>query len=100
MALDAECHKPISTYPKILKDIELWDMEYSKEMDQILEIIVMRPISGAGPIILIRDQNVELTTGFTSFESYIDGKNYEIIKELNLKLWKSLLERITKNGVT
>jgi len=98
--LDAECHSSISTYPKILKDVELWDMEHTKEMEQILEITGMRPISGAGPIILIGDQNVELTTGFTSFESYIDGKNYEIIKELNLKLWKSLLERITKNGVT
>jgi len=98
--LDAECHTSISTYPKILKDVELWDMEHTKEMEQILEITGMRPISGAGPIILIGDQNVELTTGFTSFESYIDGKNYEIIKELNLKLWKSLLERITKNGVT
>ncbi|TKJ23739.1 MAG: hypothetical protein CEE42_11845 [Promethearchaeota archaeon Loki_b31] len=99
-ALDAECHTSISTYPKILKDVELWDMEHSKEMEQILEITGMRPISGAGPIILIGDQNVELTTGFTSFESYIDGKNYEIIKEINLKLWKSLLERITKHGVT
>ncbi|GAI82373.1 unnamed protein product, partial [marine sediment metagenome] len=37
---------------------------------------------GAGPIILIGDQNVELTTGFTSFESYIDGKNYEHSKEM------------------
>ena len=99
-ALDAECHTPITAYPKILKDVELWDIEHSKEMEQILEITGMRPISGAGPIILIGDQNVELTTGFTSFESYIDGKNYEIIKELNLKLWKSLLERITKHGVT
>ena len=99
-ALDAECHTSISAYPKILKDVELWDIEHSKEMEQILEIAGMRPISGAGPIILIGDQNVELTTGFTSFESYIDGKNYEIIKELNIKLWKSLLERITKHGVT
>ncbi|MHA1188003.1 MAG: hypothetical protein ACTSSK_14220, partial [Candidatus Heimdallarchaeota archaeon] len=46
------------------------------------------------------DHNVELTTGFTSFESYIDGKNYEFLKDLNIKLWKSLLERITKHGVT
>jgi FAD/FMN-containing dehydrogenase len=99
-ALDAECHTPITAYPGILKDVELWDLEHSNEMEKILEISGMRPISGAGPIILIGDHNVELTTGFTSFESYIDGKNYEFIKELNIKLWKSLLERITKHGVT
>jgi FAD/FMN-containing dehydrogenase len=99
-ALDAECHTPISTYPGILKDVDLWDAEHANEMEQILEIAGMRPITGSGPIILIGDHNVELTTGFTSFESYIDGEHYEIIEELNIKLWKSLLERITKHGVT
>ena len=99
-ALDAECHTPITVYPGILKDVELWDLEHSNEMEKILEVSGMQPISGAGPIILIGDHNVELTTGFTSFESYIDGKNYEFIEELNIKLWKSLLERITKHGVT
>ena len=99
-ALDAECHTPISTYPGILKDVDLWDIEHANEMEQILEIAGMRPITGSGPIILIGDHNVELTTGFTSFESYIEGKHYEIIEELNIKLWKSLLERITKHGVT
>ena len=43
--------------------------------------------------------NVEFACGFTSFASYIDGKNYEIIREINLKLWKSILERVTKHGV-
>ncbi|MFX0011894.1 MAG: hypothetical protein ACFE9R_16380, partial [Candidatus Hermodarchaeota archaeon] len=83
-----------------LKDVDLWDVEHASEMEQILEIAGMRPITGSGPIILIGDHNVELTTGFTSFESYINGEHYEIIEELNIKLWKSLLERITKHGVT
>ena len=99
-ALDAECHTPISAYPGILKDVDLWDIEHANEMEQILEITGMRPITGSGPIILIGDHNVELTTGFTSFESYINGQHYEIIEELNIKLWKSLLQRITKHGVT
>jgi FAD/FMN-containing dehydrogenase len=99
-AVDAECHTPISTYPKILKDIELWDIEHSDDMNKILKITGMRPISGAGPIILIGDNNVELTTGLTSFESYRNGQVYDVIKEINLKLWKSMLERITKHGVT
>ncbi|MHA1291820.1 MAG: FAD-binding oxidoreductase [Promethearchaeota archaeon] len=98
--LDAECHTPINMYPKILEDLEKWDIEHSEDMNKILEITGMRPISGAGPIILIGDNNVELTTGFTSFESYHKGKVHDIIKEINLKLWKSMLERITKHGVT
>ena len=99
-ALDAECHTPITSYPSILNDVDLWDVEHAKEMEQILEITGMRPITGSGPIILIGNHNVELTTGFTSFESFFDGKHHEVIEELNIKLWKSLLERITRHGVT
>ncbi|MEJ2250828.1 MAG: FAD-binding oxidoreductase [Candidatus Lokiarchaeota archaeon] len=100
LPLDAECHVPINEYSKILKDLELWDLEHSEDMNKILDITGMRPISGSGPIILIGDNNVELTTGFTSFEEYHQGKNHEIIREINLKLWKSMLERITKHGVS
>jgi glycolate oxidase len=98
--LDAECHTPISEYPKIVKDLELWDMEHSEDMEKILKITGVRPISGSGPIILIGDSNVELTTGFTSFEAYHKEKVYENIREINIKLWKSMLERITKHGVS
>jgi hypothetical protein len=98
--LDAECHCSIHSYPAIMEDLELWDMEHSEEMNKILKITGMRPISGTGPIILIKDNNVELTTGFTSFESYHDGVYHEELRELNLKLWKSMLKRITKHGVS
>ncbi|TFF87586.1 MAG: FAD-binding oxidoreductase [Promethearchaeota archaeon] len=98
--LDAECHVPISEYVKILKDLEMWDLEHSEEMNKILEITGVRPISGSGPIILIGDNNVELTTGFTSFEEYYEGKVYDKIREINIRLWKSMLERITKHGVS
>jgi glycolate oxidase len=98
--LDAECKTPINTYPEILKDLEFWDMENSEDMNKILKITGMRPISGTGPVILIGNNNVELTTGFTSFESYHKGTIYDEIKEINLKLWKSMLERITKHGVS
>lgn len=98
--LDAECHCSISSYPAIMDDLEIWDMEHSDDMNKILKITGMRPISGTGPIILIKDNNVELTTGFTSFESYYDGEYHEDLRELNIKLWKSMLERITKHGVS
>jgi len=98
--LDAECHVPITEYVEILKDLEIWDLEHSEEMNKILEITGVRPISGSGPIILIGDNNVELTTGFTSFEEYHGGKVYDEIREINIHLWKSMLERITKHGVS
>lgn len=100
MPLDAECKTSISSYPKILRDLELWDMEHSEDMKKILDITGMRPISGAGPIILIEDNTVELTAGFTSFESYHKDRVYEEIKDINIKLWKSMLKRITKHGVS
>ncbi|TXT58085.1 MAG: putative D-lactate dehydrogenase (cytochrome) [Promethearchaeota archaeon] len=98
--LDAECHTSISSYPSIMKDLETWDMEHLEDMNKVLELTGMRPISGTGPIILIGDNNVELTTGFTSFESYYEGRYHEELRELNIKLWKSMLERITKHGVS
>lgn len=100
MPLDAECKTSIKNYPKILKDLELWDMENSEDMTKILEITGMRPISGAGPIILIEDNTVELTAGFTSFESYHKDKVYDEITRINIKLWKSMLKRLTKHGVS
>lgn len=97
--LSAECFTPISSYPRILDDIDQWDIENDDLMRKIFEIANLRPISGSGPIMLIDGNNVELTCGFTSFWSYYDGEIYEFIKETNLKLWKSLLERVTKHGV-
>jgi len=97
--LDAECHTPINSYPAILKDLDQWDQEHSEEMNTILKIAGFRPITGSGPIILVDGNNVEFTCGFTSFASYVNGKNYDIIREINLKLWKSILERVTKHGV-
>ena len=68
-------------------------------MQKIFEITKTRPIAGSGPILLIDGNNVEITCGFTSFWKYYDGKLYDIIDETNNKLWKSLLERVTKHGV-
>ena len=96
--LTAECFTPINRYPKILNDIDKWDMEHDEDMRKILNIAGNRPIAGSGPILLIDGNNVELTCGFTSFGSYINGENHDFINELNLRLWKSLLERVTKHG--
>ena len=97
--LTGECFCPINVYPKMLNDIDQWDMENDADMRKIFEIINTRPIAGSGPILLIDGNNVELTCGFTSFGKYYDGKIHEIIEELNNKLWKSFLERVTKQGV-
>lgn len=97
--LTAECFTPISTYPDILVDLDKWDMENAEDIKKILDIAGFRPITGSGPILLIDGNNVELTCGFTSFGGYINGTYHEEIDELNLKLWKSILERVTKWGV-
>ncbi|MHA1437566.1 MAG: FAD-binding oxidoreductase [Promethearchaeota archaeon] len=96
--LTAECFTPIHTYPSILKDLDVWDVEHTEEITKIMKITGFRPITGSGPILLIDGNNVELTCGTTSFHSYVNGKNYDLIKEINLKLWKSLLERVVKHG--
>ncbi|MFX1572465.1 MAG: FAD-binding oxidoreductase [Promethearchaeota archaeon] len=97
--LTAESFCPVNKYPEILNDIDQWDMENNENMQKIFNITKMRPISGSGPILLIDGNNVEITCGFTSFWSYFNGENYDVIQETNLKLWKSLLERVTKHGV-
>lgn len=97
--LTGECFCPINNYPKILNDIDQWDMENDAEMRKIFEITKTRPISGSGPILLIDGNNVELTCGFTSFGSYFNGEIHEIIEEIDLKMWKSFVERVTRHGV-
>ncbi|MFW9826877.1 MAG: FAD-binding oxidoreductase [Candidatus Thorarchaeota archaeon] len=96
--LSAECFCPINKYPNIMNDIDLWDLEHDEDMRKILDVTGSRPIAGSGPILLIDGNNVEITCGFTSFWSYFDGKIHKFIDELNLKLWRSLLERVTKHG--
>jgi glycolate oxidase len=97
--LTAECFAPINDYPEILKDLDQWEIEHSDDMNKILEITNIRPITGSGPILLVDGNNVEITCGFTSFGSYYNGENHKILDEINLKLWKSILERLTKWGV-
>ena len=97
--LTGECFCPIENYPIILNDIDQWDMENDEDMRKIFEITNTRPIAGSGPILLIDGCNVELTCGFTSFGKYFNGEIHEIIEELDHKLWKSFLERVTRHGV-
>jgi glycolate oxidase len=97
--LTAESFTPINNYPQILDDIDQWDMEHEEDIHKIFEITKIRSIAGSGPILLIDGNNVEITCGFTSFWSVYDGELHPEIDEINLKLWKSLLERLTKKGV-
>jgi FAD/FMN-containing dehydrogenase len=97
--LSAECFSPIDTYPTVLNDIDQWDIENNETIQKIFNITQIRPIVGSGPVVLIDGNNVEITCGFTSFWKYFNGEIYETIKETNSKLWKSLLERVTKHGV-
>jgi len=96
--LTAECFTPIKLYPKILQEIEQWDMEHNEDMQKILDVTGQRPMSGSGPILLIDGNNVELTCGLVSFGNYYNGEIHEEFEEINLRLWRSLLERVIKQG--
>ena len=97
--LSVECFCPISAFPNILRDIDQWDIEHDEDMRKIFNITKIRPISGSGPIALIDGNNVEITAGFVSFWRYYNNEIHEIIKETNLKLWRSLLEIVIRYGV-
>ena len=97
-AIVTECFTPISVYPRLLHDLDLWDVEHSEDMKKFLDVTGFRPITGSGPILLIDGNNVEITCGFVSFTSYYDGKFREDFEETNIKLWKSMLERVAKHG--
>lgn len=97
--LSAECFAPINQYPAILNDIDQWDMEHNEDIQKIFEITKIRSIAGSGPVLLIDGNNVEITCGFTSFWSYYNGEDHKFIDDINLKLWKSLLKRVTEAGV-
>jgi len=97
--LTAECFTPINSYPDILTDLDMWDIEHNDEIQKITDITGQRPITGSGPVLLIDGCNVELTCGFTSFSAYHNGEYHDLIDEINMKLWKSLLKRVTEHGV-
>ncbi|TFG10813.1 MAG: FAD-binding oxidoreductase [Promethearchaeota archaeon] len=96
--LSCECFVPANMYPKYLNEIDQWDMAHSEDLNKFTKITGQRPVSGSGPIFLIDGNNVELTCGFTSFPSYYNGEIHEEFDEINLKLWKSYLEMVTKWG--
>ena len=96
----AECFTPINTLSELFVDTQAWENENKEDMNQISEITGnLTILSGSGPIAMIDGNNVEYTVGFNTSNSYHDGKKHEIIDELNLKLWKSLLIRMFKHGV-
>jgi len=96
----AECFTPINTLPDLFKDTEAWEIENKEEMNKISDITGnLTILSGAGPVAIVDGNNVEYTVGFNTSHSYHDGKTYDNIDEINLKLWKSLLIRMFKHGV-
>ena len=97
--LSAEGNVPINVFPDILRDVGQWEVENTEYMNKIEEITKFRPMAGSGPISLEKGNCVGLATGFNTYSSYYDGEIHEIIEEINLKLWRSLLERLTRYGV-
>jgi len=96
----AECFTPINTLPDLFKDTEAWEIENKEEMNKISDITGnLTILSGSGPVAIVDGNNVEYTVGFNTSHSYHDGKTYDNIDEINLKLWKSLLIRMFKHGV-
>ncbi|MFX0106383.1 MAG: FAD-binding oxidoreductase [Candidatus Hodarchaeota archaeon] len=97
--LSAECFCPINRFPEVIRDVDQWDIEHEEDMRKIFNITKIRPISGSGPVPLVDGNNVEVTAGFVSFWRYFDGQIHDVIREINLNLWKSLLKRLIKHGL-
>ncbi len=98
-AIVTECFTPINGYPNLLQDLDQWDIEHSEDMQKFIDVTGFRPITGSGPILLVDGNSVEVTCGLVTFTSYYDGKIREDFNVLNLKLWKSMIERVAKHGV-
>ncbi|MHA1731249.1 MAG: FAD-binding oxidoreductase [Promethearchaeota archaeon] len=90
--LTAECFSPIDQFSKVLDALDQWEYEHTDEMDQIFEVTGSRPIVGSGPVLLLGENNVEITCGFTTYP-------HPELRDTNVKLWKSMLELVTKLGV-
>ncbi|MFX0156316.1 MAG: FAD-binding oxidoreductase [Candidatus Hodarchaeota archaeon] len=97
--LSAECSVPISRFPEVLREIGQWEIKNNEDINKIEEITKFRPIAGSGPISLEKGNIAGLSTGFNTFSSYFEGKIYDFIEQINLKLWRSLLERLARFGV-
>ncbi|MBN2151721.1 MAG: FAD-binding oxidoreductase [Candidatus Lokiarchaeota archaeon] len=96
--LTAECFVPASKFPAILEDLDAWDGEHVQDIETILKTCGTRPVTGSGPVLLVDGCNVELTCGFTTFNAYFNGSYHPEVAEANLRLWKSILERVTSHG--
>ena len=96
----AECFTPLNTLPELVADTIAWENECKEDMQKIGDLTDNKLIlSSAGPVALVDGNNVEYTVGFNTTHSYHDGTTHDIIDDLNLKLWKSLLIRMFKHGV-
>jgi FAD/FMN-containing dehydrogenase len=90
--LTAECFSPIKAFPGILSDLDAWEGEHKDEMDQIAAVAGARPMVGSGPVMLLGESNVEITCGFTTYP-------HKELHDINLTLWRSILENVTRHGV-
>ncbi len=88
----AECFAPIKDFPSILTDLDTWEGEHKAEIDKINAIVGARPLVGSGPIMLLGENDVEITCGFTSYP-------HREARDLNLSLWQSVVELVTQRGV-
>ncbi len=88
----AECFAPIKDFPSILADLDGWEGAHKAEIDKITAIAGARPIVGSGPIMLLGENDVEITCGFTTYP-------HKEAREINLSLWQSIVEFVTQRGV-
>ncbi len=87
----AECFVSIESFPTLLEIMDKWDQEHTAEIDQIAAVSTSRPIIGSGPVLLLGENNVEVTCGFTTFFT-------KEVADINMKLWKSLIKLVTQFG--
>ncbi|GAB4329413.1 MAG: hypothetical protein Kow0069_36870 [Promethearchaeota archaeon] len=89
--LTAECFAPIAAFPKLLEELDSWEGEHSEDMDRIFSVAGSRPLVGSGPVLLLGENNVEVTCGFTTYP-------HAELRDVNLRLWRSVVRLVTRFG--
>lgn len=90
-SLTCEAHAPIVQFPAIIDVVDKFGAKHQDDFKKIQDITGLPVGAGCGNVGLCGENNVELALGFTT-------PIKPEVRDLNLKLWKDLLDVVIKAG--